>query len=127
MSHPSEEVIQEARWRLQLRGPGAPTAERYRQLSRQFQAESEFDSFGLRQCLLEMDRLAGAGPPGAKPGFRTRLGARIVPQLAAMGTPARAFRVIDAILRHQDRRQRELEEKLADLESRIKNIESRPA
>ena len=124
MAHPSEEVIQEARLRLQIRGQGSAAAERYRQLSRQFRADSELDAFGLRQCLLEMDRLAGApAKPAGKRSLRDRLKALVTPRQVSMGVPARALRAVDAILRYQDRRQRDLEEKQSELESRISKIE----
>jgi hypothetical protein len=125
MSHPSEEVIQEARLRLQMRGQGSAAAERYRRLSHEFLAESEFDSFGLRQCLLEMDRFAGAPEPDGKGFLRRRFKGFVTPQLAAMRALARALRAVEAILRRQDRRQRELEEKQIELESRIKKVEGR--
>lgn len=123
MSHPSEEVIQEARWRLDLRNRGAAEFERFRKLSREFLGDSEFDSFGLRQCLLEMDRLAGTPEPSAGKGLRDRIGALMASQQPPMRVPARALKAVDAILRHQHRRQRDLEEKLSNLESRIKRIE----
>jgi hypothetical protein len=125
MSHPSEEVIQEARLRLQMRGQGSAAAERYRRLSHEFQADSEFDSFGLRQCLLEMDRLAGAPEPGGKGFLRRRFKVFVTPQQGAARASARALRAVEAILRRQDRRQRELEEKQIELESRIKKVEGR--
>ena len=118
-------MIQEARLRLQMRGQGSAAAERYRRLSHEFLAESEFDSFGLRQCLIEMDHLAGAPEPDGKGFFRRRFNGFATPPQAAMRASARALRAVEAILRRQDGCQRELEEKQIELESRIKKVEGR--
>jgi hypothetical protein len=131
MAHPSEQVIQAARRQLQVRGQGPAAAARYQQLAREFQAESEFDSFGLRQCILDMAERPGGLLPPTKPTLRGRLGAFIIRQqakalwwiLRAIRTPERALKAAEATLRYQERRQGALEERLTDLDRRVRKIE----
>jgi len=130
MAHSPEDLIRAARQQLESRGEGA--AEAYRDLARQFQNDAEFDSFGLRQCILELLAPPDGLLANSKPTLRGRIRAFIIRQqarsswwlLSSVRSPERALHAIYETLRSQDQRQRDLEKVISDLELRIRELES---
>ena len=77
MPHPSQELIQAARRQMERRGCATEAASRFGLLADQFKVESDFDSFGFRQCLLEIEGPGGILPP-VLPTLRGKLGRWII-------------------------------------------------
>ena len=134
MPHPSQELIQAARREMERRGCAAEAANRYGLLADQFKAESDFDSFGLRQCLLEIEGPAGILPP-FPPTLRGKLGRWIIRLQArlmwwvvcALRLQAQALRAAYATMRHQHEGLSRLEDtrakEIAEVRLRLERIE----
>ena len=131
---PSEELIELARRRLDQRASAQEAYTRYRVLAKQFRAESEFDSHGFRQALLEIEGPDGILPP-APPTTRGRLGQWIIRLQArslwwltrALRLEGRALRSAYATLRHESERLTQVEDtlaqQLAGIRLRLERIE----
>lgn len=117
---PSEELIELARRRLDQRGSVQEAYIRYRLLAKQFRAESEFDSHGFRQALMEIEGSDGILPP-APPTTRGTLGqwiirleARVLWWLVrVLRLEGRALRSAYATLRYQSERLTQIEDTMA--------------
>ena len=131
MGHPSENLVEAARRQAELRAKGSE--ENYRRMKTAFKAEAEFDSFGLRQCLLDLREQAGGLLPPTKPTLRGKFGAFVIRQqaralwwlLSAVRAPERALQAVYDTLLSQDRRQRDFDTRLRELEERIRILEDR--
>ena len=131
---PSKELIELARCRLDQRGSAQEASIRYMVLAKQFRAESEFDSYGFRQTLLQIEGPNGILPP-APPTTRGRLGqwiirleARVLWWLVrALRLEGRALRSAYATLRHESERLTQVEDtlaqQLAGIRLRLERIE----
>ena len=130
----SEELIELARRRLDQRGSAQQAYIRYRLLAKQFRAESEFDSHGFRQVLLEIEGSDGILPP-APPTTRGTLGQWIIRLQArvlwwlvrVLRLEGRALRSAYATLRHESERLTQIEDTMAQqlggIRLRIERIE----
>ena len=130
----SDELIESARRRLDQRASAQEAYTRYRLLTKQFRAESEFDSHGFRQTLLQIEGPSGILPP-APPTVRGRLGqwiirleARVLWWLVrALRLEGRALRSAYATLRRESERLAQVEDNLArqlgGIRLRIERIE----
>jgi hypothetical protein len=124
-------LMQTARRQREGRGQGAE--ERYRELNARFHADAEFDSFGLRQCILEMREQPGGLLPPTKPSLRGAVGAFLIRMqarslwwlLRAVRAPERALEASYETLRYQHARQVDLEKSVLALEARIQKLEER--
>ena len=124
---PSEELIELARRRLDQGGSAQQAYIRYRLLAKQFRAESEFDSHGFRQALLEIEGPDGILPP-APPTTRGRLGQWIIRLQArslwwlirALRLEGQALGCAYATLRHESERLTRVEDALAEQLSGIR-------
>ena len=124
---PREELIELARRRLHQRASRQEAYIRYRLLAKQFRAESEFDSHGFRQALLQIEGLDGILPP-APPTTRGMLGQWIIRLqtsvlwwlVRALRLEGRALGSAYATLRHESERLTRLEDTLAQQLSGIR-------
>ena len=107
-----------------------------RWLAELYQAESNLDSDGLRQHVIELESDSSVLPP-TRPGFRGAIGAVIIKaQAAAFWWLVRAFRMRDRAFRSvhttfvrqsrmRDAREHEMLQRINDLELRLRDLERR--
>ncbi len=116
----SDELIESTRRRLDQRASAQEAYTRYRLLAEQFKKESEFDSHGFRQALLEIEGPDGILPP-APPTVRGKLGQWIIRlQARSLWWLIRALRLEGQVLRsaystirHESERLTQVEDNLA--------------
>lgn len=134
MPHSSQELIEAARREMEHRGQATEAVNRYALLVEWFQAESEFDSYGLRQSLLEIEGPAGIFPP-IRPTLRGKLGWWVIRLQAgllwwvvrALRLQGQALRAAYATIRQEresrTRLARARAQELAEIKLRLERIE----
>jgi hypothetical protein len=132
MKHPSTDLIEMGRRQMNARGKAQQANQRYRSLSLQFRSESEFDSFGLTQQVLDLDQPGGLLPL-APPTARGRIGMVFIRKQAqvlwwlvrAIQVRDQALRSAHQLLRHHQTRHEAMEQRVIALESRLKDLEEK--
>jgi hypothetical protein len=131
--HSSGDLIEAARQQMESRSADADFVNRdYPSLLARFDSDAEFDSCGLSQSIFELKRPGGLLPL-SPPTTRGKIGAFFIrQQVKTLWWLIRAFRMRDraleaayALLRSQHDRQAALERRVADLETRILQLEGK--
>jgi hypothetical protein len=117
---------------MNTRGNAHLANERYRCLSLLFQSDTEFDSFGLTQFVLDLDQPGGLLPL-APPTNRGRIGMFFIRKQAkvlwwlvrAIQLRDRALKGTHQLLRHHQTRHEAMVQRVIALENRLTELEKK--